>query len=513
MFKYRAYLERIIDEQRLSAEAHAKVLEELRRREDLRLTMWVLCVCIVLAIVAAGGAQLLLNPCSTLGSEVVGGRLVQSSQERTPVPIDIDIATRPNIQATTMPVESAGGMVEPAGVVLPVARLVFVAVSWCLAWLAGGTLLGFIFGIPRISQGDFSSGVAPAGGAGAALGRNYRQLVNTNLEQISDWLTKIIVGIGLFQLRLAPSYLARAASYMADSPCAIACPSLAAAILITFSVMGFLSGYLATRMFLAPAFVLADQVGAGVSAASFRDVAVKPPEHADRKRGQDEVVASRAAKSAARKFLEVAQSLPVSKAGLYDLAKAQLLAGDHADAMESYQQVAAQTDDPRVHYEYALALSHTQGGYSRSVCDELVRAHAHVDRLEPEETRTELYVWLTYAFLYYPDERGYLSTISYGQEAESKGIRHYAIFLNLACAFAQAFARSDSVQEKSEYKQAVIKYMKAALDQNPGCVIRMRELLEKKKDKDPYDNDFEVFEQDNDVRAILGLPPFPAADQ
>lgn len=36
-----------------------------------------------------------------------------------------------------------------------------------------------------------------------------RLLINTSVEQISDWLTKAIVGIGLFQLKSVPSNLER----------------------------------------------------------------------------------------------------------------------------------------------------------------------------------------------------------------------------------------------------------------------------------------------------------------
>ncbi len=63
---------------------------------------------------------------------------------------------------------------------------------WALAYCAAGFLVGFLFGIPRVLQGeDVLPGQQP----------EYRQRVNTNLEQISDWLTKIIVGLGLVELR------------------------------------------------------------------------------------------------------------------------------------------------------------------------------------------------------------------------------------------------------------------------------------------------------------------------
>jgi hypothetical protein len=57
------------------------------------------------------------------------------------------------------------------------------------AFLAGG-LLGFLFGIPRSLAG-------PEGADGKTELGAYRP--NTNLEQISDWLTKILVGVGFVQ--------------------------------------------------------------------------------------------------------------------------------------------------------------------------------------------------------------------------------------------------------------------------------------------------------------------------
>jgi len=58
-----------------------------------------------------------------------------------------------------------------------------------------GGLLGFLFGIPRVlaSQAEQSAGAA----SGDAP---FRYLPNSNLEQVSDWLTKILIGVGLVEL-------------------------------------------------------------------------------------------------------------------------------------------------------------------------------------------------------------------------------------------------------------------------------------------------------------------------
>lgn len=73
--------------------------------------------------------------------------------------------------------------------------------------LATGGMAGFLFGIPRSAQ-------EPQGSAGLPLEQASEYKVNTNLEQISDWLTKIIVGIGLTQLgTVPPSFMAAALLY------------------------------------------------------------------------------------------------------------------------------------------------------------------------------------------------------------------------------------------------------------------------------------------------------------
>ena len=88
--------------------------------------------------------------------------------------------------------------------------------------------------------------------------------VNTNLEQISDWLTKIIVGVSLVNSEQIGAVMQRAAGTMANSmgggP---ARGSLALAILVYFGVVGLLGGYLLTRLFLQRAFDTAEWAEGG----------------------------------------------------------------------------------------------------------------------------------------------------------------------------------------------------------------------------------------------------------
>ena len=56
-------------------------------------------------------------------------------------------------------------------------------IMWALVCLSSGGAIGFLFGIPKILQLENPAATVTA----------YRQQPNTNLEQISDWLTKLLL--------------------------------------------------------------------------------------------------------------------------------------------------------------------------------------------------------------------------------------------------------------------------------------------------------------------------------
>ncbi|HVH11977.1 MAG TPA: hypothetical protein VM759_02940, partial [Longimicrobium sp.] len=133
-----------------------------------------------------------------------------------------------------------------------------------LACLAAGAGIGFLFGIPKILQADR---LPESSDPEKQRALSYRQQVNTNLTEISDWLTKIIVGLGLINLKEIPGYLDGTARNLArgmDAANVAKHLPFATSVLITFSVLGFLFGYLATRLVLQSAFSRADRAAAGL---------------------------------------------------------------------------------------------------------------------------------------------------------------------------------------------------------------------------------------------------------
>lgn len=133
------------------------------------------------------------------------------------------------------------------------------ALLWALACLGAGSLLGVIFGVPRAAS---EARPGPEDPAKPIPTGNYHLRANTNMEQISDWLTKLLVGAGLVELKGLPHCIQMAGLYVAASlgkPGAEPESSFGAALVIYFSVEGFLGGYLATRMFFQNAFQRSDE--------------------------------------------------------------------------------------------------------------------------------------------------------------------------------------------------------------------------------------------------------------
>ncbi len=146
---------------------------------------------------------------------------------------------------------------------------VFVTVASC-ALLAGGaaflvgTLFGFLFGFPRNSAQDQATQERMHSRAGQPLSGYHP---NTNLEQISDWLTKILVGVGLTQLAGLSTAISNLAAWLSPVLGGATHSGAFGVILVLYNCLGgFFTGFLWTRLTLGMAFGVADveatQVGA-----------------------------------------------------------------------------------------------------------------------------------------------------------------------------------------------------------------------------------------------------------
>jgi hypothetical protein len=126
---------------------------------------------------------------------------------------------------------------------------------WAFACLAAGSLVGFIFGVPRAVQ----EGNTPPEQLRKSTVHNFPVIrTNTNLERVSDWLTKAIIGVGLVELKKIPILVGDVASYVVGAQSPQGAKSTAAALIVLFSTLGFIGGYVNTRLFFAVAFSRAD---------------------------------------------------------------------------------------------------------------------------------------------------------------------------------------------------------------------------------------------------------------
>lgn len=135
---------------------------------------------------------------------------------------------------------------------------VFVTVGYCIliggaAYVTGG-FGGFLFGLPRyLTNPDRAN-------------KDYSR--NDNLIQISDWLTKIIVGLGLTNLHKVPAMLADMGEAM--KVVFMGNPSsgsvIAQAIVVYFLVCGFMFGYLWTNIQYIPILSEADRLAKNITA-------------------------------------------------------------------------------------------------------------------------------------------------------------------------------------------------------------------------------------------------------
>jgi len=145
----------------------------------------------------------------------------------------------------------------------------------CASFLVGGTL-GFLFGIPRKLQQSpvpEKENAAPADGSaeddeGEKAKESARSAYesNTSLEQISDWLTKILVGLTLTQWDDLRTGFQKMIHYMA-SAFGTGSEVFVGGIVIVGALCGFFFGYLPTRLFLWLALTESDNKGAELQEA------------------------------------------------------------------------------------------------------------------------------------------------------------------------------------------------------------------------------------------------------
>jgi hypothetical protein len=120
---------------------------------------------------------------------------------------------------------------------------------------SAGALFGFVFGIPRTLDPTSRAAVATATSqGGAAAAPNVLMAANTNLERISDWLTTLLIGATLVQIKDIAAWIGGLGKDLLQGGAA-ANDAIVPIIVIYFFTLSFLGVYLITRLYLTSAFV------------------------------------------------------------------------------------------------------------------------------------------------------------------------------------------------------------------------------------------------------------------
>ncbi|MBI1903734.1 MAG: hypothetical protein HYS13_21740 [Planctomycetia bacterium] len=324
------------------------------------------------------------------------------------------------------------------------------------SFLIGG-LLGFLFGIPRSRQ-DEAAAAAPGGAAPAGAPPSYRS--NTNLEQISDWLTKILVGVGLTQLANVPELMGQLTRSLgtAIGPTPAVGGTFGTLTAVFFGVLGFLAWYLVTRLHLLRSFTLAEQVAREVNLLTN----VRIDDRAVRERAGDML------SEAVDRIRAVPLAQLQSPEDFAAWAKAQNLAGQYTDAALGYAQALAQAPRNR---EWAIEA--------------------------------------TFNSLYEPPPDGFVRAIQHGLDFLQRLGDDARIHMYIAAAYGQKHrwnqeqgAPQDIVQQD---RAKSLEHARKAVQLDPSTKLVLRELWDPSSPgKDPAENDLERFYGDPEFTALLG---------
>ncbi|HEX2764657.1 MAG TPA: hypothetical protein VHM92_12550 [Allosphingosinicella sp.] len=259
---------------------------------------------------------------------------------------------------------------------------VLLALVIALAALALGAFIGFLFGLPRTltssevraarlaaatATANPQGGSAPANPAVAAPGGPGSE-VNTNLEKISDWLTTIIVGVGLTKLEDIPRGLEtfgdRVAPYFGYGGKIFGIGGG-----LFFLVAGFFLAYVGTRVKLSLIFVWSQRTNQDLFAVSPQTVQIAgtapPLPDVGSSAPSNEKV-----KEADRELLSKNRSDLKSPDEIVAWANAKARAGDFASALAAYKDVLSQvppTETLQTNYATVLAASGDTAGANNVV--------------------------------------------------------------------------------------------------------------------------------------------------
>lgn len=379
----------------------------------------------------------------------------------------------------------------------------FTCLLWGSGWFAAAFVFGFLFGIPKVLQtipkagGQNSKSTNDEAENTKTEERPYPLKVNTNLEEISDWLTKILVGATLTQLIKVPRLVTSAASYMAKGIGGSDYETIAAATLLYFASIGFFSGYVLTRMFFSLAFARVDQGPRFPDVMSLKRISIALGATSNSAAEVEETI---------QKLESVRISDSLTTPQILAVAKGANIAGNASRAMLAARlAVARSANDPESHLNLAVAL-HNNHGSQWEVIQELKLARQLVDTRPDSQTREDIYNSIIYLALYLEPPTGFERAIQDGEQfLKNSRPTDSSIWMNMACAYGQKFSyyqglpdqTAETKQALADARNAALRCINEGLKIDSSSIARFNELYHGTA-ANPEDNDLQIFENDKE---------------
>ena len=394
-------------------------------------------------------------------------------------------------------------------------------IMWEFACFATGAAIGFLFGVPRVDDSKTpSSQLSPS--LAAVSGRLK---TNTNIEQISDWLTKIVVGVTLVQLTQLPGFIRHMAHVFATDGCSGKCTeNFAIALIVYFVALGLAAGYLLTRTYLTLVFYRADDPGSS-HAVSILQAELTDEEYmaidAKKLGFEDDGFSTPHANitnPTLKKATDKISTLPLDEINdakvLRLWAKAMIGNDKYDQAVIALEKAISQSggETAEDYYEYAIALFFADTNQDESapipgsVHDALKNAYKRLQTCDDLSIHRGVYIGLGFYALYVPAPGGFEEAIQYGEEyidKYDKVLPSARIYFYLAAAYGQKATYYNTITKDDEVRVKALDYAKKAIGRDAGTYLPLLQSLVNPSKDEPNDNDLQVFNSDHEFLKAL----------
>ena len=356
------------------------------------------------------------------------------------------------------------------------------------AAMSCGAMTGFLFAVPRARSLPQSSGSATAD-------------LQSNLEQIADWLTKGLVGAAIVSIPRMPELVDQLGAFTAVGLYTEWGKRVSQLILLYFGLMGLFAGYVIARMQFITLFDRAPFIVSAIE--TLQRVPVSPNAEHRITLTLDQLAA-----------VESFARLPVSQLhGRYERwqwAKSQMVirGGDVAAAMRVYDDLARTEADPQLMIERSIAqirLNAVPPPPEPTAEAAVAPAASALEPVSAQATANEMFL-----ALYQSAPDGFEAAIRIGEDLVTR-VRDSSIWAYLACAYGQKYKyeteqRGTQSSELGPVRERALFSVKQALDLNADkWRSTLRGLWDRNAVRSGGDDDLVVFSGDPEFAALLDV--------